>query len=56
MYYHGELTDPNVQTFYTKMTETGGFLEQGLQATANGVRMSDMYVDRLDDGSPIIPL
>ena len=56
LYYHGELTDPNVQTFYTKMTETGGFLEQGLQATANGVRMSDMFVERLDDGTPIIPL
>jgi hypothetical protein len=56
LYYHGDLDDPNVAEFYTRMTQEGGFIEQGLQETANGVRMSDMKVDRINDGTPIIPL
>jgi hypothetical protein len=55
LYHYGTLSSAE-STFRTKMTEVGGFIEQGLQATANGLRLSDMQVERADDGFAITNL
>jgi hypothetical protein len=52
LYHHGSLS-ANEQIWRDDMTEVGGWLEGGLQETANGVRLSDMNVERPDDGFPI---
>jgi hypothetical protein len=50
LYYHDEL-EANQLTWYNAMKNT--WLNQGLQKTANGLRSSDVSVDRADDGLPI---
>lgn len=55
LYHHGTLS-ANEQTWRTAMTATGGYIETGLQQTANGLRLSDMSVERADDGFPITSL
>lgn len=52
LYHHGSLS-ANEQNWRDAMTEPGGFLEVGLQETANGLRLSDMNCERPDDGFPI---
>jgi len=54
--YHWGTLSAQEQAFRTAMTQTGGWIEQGLQATANGLRLSDMQVERADDGFPITNL
>ncbi len=54
--YHWGSLSANEQTWRNAMTAPGGWLEDGLQATANGVRSSDMDVERPDDGFPITAL
>jgi hypothetical protein len=51
LYYHGSLS-ANEQTWYNAMKET--WIPQGLQATSNGVRLSDVTVSRPNDGFPIV--
>lgn len=52
LYHYGTLST-NEGIFRTAMTAVGGWLEDGLQATANGLRKSDMQVERAADGFPI---
>jgi len=52
LYYHGSLS-ANEGAWYTAMKST--WLPQGLQTTANGLRLGDMQVSRPDDGFPIVP-
>jgi hypothetical protein len=52
LYYHGSLSG-NENTWYTAMKNT--WIPQGLQVTANGLRLGDMQVSRPDDGFPIVP-
>lgn len=52
LYYHGSLS-PTENTWYTAMK--GTWIPQGLQVTANGLRLGDMQVSRPDDGFPIVP-
>jgi len=52
LYYHGSLSG-NENTWYTAMKNT--WIPQGLQETANGLRLGDMQVSRPDDGFPIVP-
>jgi hypothetical protein len=52
LYYHGSLS-ANENTWYTAMKNT--WIPQGLQTTANGLRLGDMQVSRPDDGFPIVP-
>lgn len=51
--YHWGTLSSQESAFRTAMTQVGGWIEQGLQATANGLRLSDMAVERADDGFPI---
>jgi len=51
LYYHGSLST-NEQAWYNAMKTT--WIPQGLQATSNGVRLTDMNVTRPDDGFPIV--
>ena len=53
LYYSGSLS-ANEQTWYDAMKTT--YLPSGLQITANGLRLEDMAVTRVDDGFPIIGL
>lgn len=53
LYYSGSLT-PNEQSWYDAMKTT--WIPQGLQITANGLRLEDMQVQRVDDGFPITGL
>jgi hypothetical protein len=50
LYYWGEIQG-NELTWYNAMKNT--WINQGLQKTANGLRSSDVSVDRADDGLPI---
>ncbi len=52
LYYHGSLSG-NEGIWYNAMKST--WIPQGLQITANGLRLSDMQVSRPDDGFPIVP-
>ena len=52
LYYHGSLNG-NETTWYNAMKTT--WIPQGLQVTANGLRLGDMQVSRPDDGFPIVP-
>jgi len=52
LYYHGSL-NPNEGIWYNAMKTT--WIPQGLQVTANGLRLGDMQVSRPDDGFPIVP-
>ena len=52
LYYHGSL-NPTQTTWYNAMK--GTWIPQGLQTTANGLRLGDMQVSRPDDGFPIVP-
>ena len=55
LYHHGSLS--TVEQFWRdEMTKPDGYLEVGLQQTANGLRLSDMAVERADDGFPIFSL
>ena len=52
LYYHGSLS-ANEGLWYNAMKTT--WIPQGLQVTANGLRLGDMQVSRPDDGFPIVP-
>jgi hypothetical protein len=52
LYYHGSLS-ANEGLWYNAMKTT--WIPQGLQTTANGLRLGDMQVSRPDDGFPIVP-
>jgi hypothetical protein len=52
LYYHGSLS-ANEGIWYNAMKTT--WIPQGLQVTANGLRLGDMQVSRPDDGFPIVP-
>ena len=52
LYYHGSLSG-NEGIWYNAMKST--WIPQGLQLTANGLRLGDMQVSRPDDGFPIVP-
>jgi hypothetical protein len=52
LYYHGSL-NANESLWYNAMKTT--WIPQGLQVTANGLRLGDMQVSRPDDGFPIVP-
>lgn len=51
LYYHGNL-NANEGTWYNAMKTT--WIPQGLQQTANGLRLEDMQATRPDDGFPIV--
>ena len=51
LYYHGSL-NANETTWYNGMKTT--WIPQGLQLTANGLKLGDMQVSRPDDGFPIV--
>lgn len=51
LYYHGDLNS-NEGLWYNAMKTT--WIPQGLQTTANGLRLGDMQVTRPDDGFPIV--
>jgi hypothetical protein len=51
LYYHGSLS-ANEQAWYNAMKNT--YLPAGLQTTSNGVRLTDMTVERPNDGFPIV--
>lgn len=51
--YHWGTLSANETIWRNQMTAAGGWLEDGLQLTANGVRSSDMLAERADDGFPI---
>ena len=51
LYYHGSL-NANETTWYNGMKTT--WIPQGLQKTANGLKLGDMQVSRPDDGFPIV--
>jgi hypothetical protein len=51
LYYHGSLS-ANEQAWYDAMKNT--YLPAGLQTTSNGVRLTDMSVERPNDGLPIV--
>lgn len=51
LYYHGSLNG-NETTWYNGMKTT--WIPQGLQTTANGLKLEDMQVSRPDDGFPIV--
>jgi hypothetical protein len=51
LYYHGSLS-ANEQAWYDAMKNT--YLPAGLQTTSNGVRLTDMSVERPNDGFPIV--
>jgi hypothetical protein len=53
LYYSGSLSG-TTNTWYTAMKAAGGFIEQGLQLTANGLRLSDMASERPGDGFAIV--
>lgn len=55
LYHHGSL-NANETIWRNAMTAPGGYLEVGLAQTANGVKLSDMLVERADDGFPITSL
>jgi len=55
LYYWGSLS-ANEQLWYDTMVGPGNYIEDGLQTTANGVRLSDMQAERADDGFPITSL
>ncbi len=52
LYNHGSLT-ANEQAWRDAMTAVTGWLEGGLQQTANGVVLGEMNSERPDDGFPI---
>ncbi len=52
LYHHGTLSAEE-QDWRDAMTAVGGWLEEGLQQTANGVVLADMQCERADDGFPI---
>lgn len=53
LYYHGSVAG-TTNTWYQAMTAAGGWIEDGLQLTANGLRLSDMASERPNDGFPIV--